>query len=249
MAPAVFINGIITLILLIFLTVIFIILIKKYVQYKNRTILTTGIGLFFLFEAYWAVELAFFWYLFTNSGIPYEVYFIVGYAFIPISMWGLFTLLTDLLYKEKKKIILTFELIYTAIMEPLFFIFLFSPYNRILIGDYTSEITIKFGIFLLIYLFLGIIMLIIGCTIVFLDLRKSNEYELRLKGNLLLLGMLLFIIGMTIDTIVYNTLEPIYEGAISIRILARIFLLFSAIFFYGSFMLPEWMKKLFMKKK
>ena len=92
-------------------------------------------------------------------------------------------------------------------------------------------------------------MLIIGCTIMFLNLRKSNEYEIRLKGNLLLLGMLLFIIGMTIDTIVYNTLEPIYEGAISIRILARISLLFSAIFFYGCFMLPEWMKKLFMKKK
>lgn len=249
MDPVVVINGIITLILLIFLTIIFIVLIKKYVQYKNRTILTTAIGFFFLFEAYWAVEVAFFWYLFTNSGIPYEVYFIIGYAFYPICTGGLLTFLTDFLYKEKKKMIFTFSLIYFAIMETLFFIFLFSPYNRVLIGDYTSEITIKFGIFLLIHLFLMVLMLIIGCTFMFLDLRKSNEYELRLRGNLSLLGMLLFIIGMTIDTVVYNTLEPIYEGAISIRILARVFLLFSAIFFYGSFILPEWMKKLFMKKK
>jgi hypothetical protein len=73
-----------------------------------------------------------------------------------------------------------------------------------------------------------------------LDLLKSEDPEINLKGKLIIIGLLSFLIGAILDASV-----PLNFITLPIT---RFLLILSSIEFYAGFVLPEWSKKAFLKK-
>ena len=70
---------------------------------------------------------------------------------------------------------------------------------------------------------------------------KVDDAEIKLKGTLLILAFISFVLGAI--------LEILSGLSIVILIIARLILISSSFEFYGGFILPEWMKTLFLRKK
>jgi hypothetical protein len=68
---------------------------------------------------------------------------------------------------------------------------------------------------------------------------KSDKPEIRLKGKLLFLAFLSFIIGTTTEII---------NLPLIIIVIGRVILIFSAFAYYCGFMLPRWIKELLLKE-
>ena len=124
------------------------------------------------------------------------------------------------------------------IMELIFFILLFVDPK--LIGEVISPIDADYNLFITIYqFFLVLYMLITGILFGKASL-KVDDAEIRLKGTLLILAFISFVLGAI--------LEILSGLSIVILIIARLILISSSFEFYGGFLLPEWMKKLFLRK-
>ena len=97
--------------------------------------------------------------------------------------------------------------------------------------------TLYFQIF---FIFILISFVFTGIIIAMISMRAEN-LEIKLKGKLLLLAFILFAIGAALDAV--GPLIPLTV------VLTRIILILSAIAFYSGFILPNWMKKLFLKEE
>jgi hypothetical protein len=70
---------------------------------------------------------------------------------------------------------------------------------------------------------------------------KIDNPETRLKGKLLLVAFPSFAVGALLDSMIPTSPLTL--------IILRSILILSAIMFYTAFMLPNWIKKLFIKQK
>ncbi|MFX1357754.1 MAG: hypothetical protein ACFFA8_10755, partial [Promethearchaeota archaeon] len=109
-----------------------------------------------------------------------------------------------------------------------------------LIGQVISPIDADYNLLITLYqFFLVIYMLVTGILFGLASIRDDNP-EIRLKSKLLIIAFVSFVIGAV--------LEILSGISLLIMIIARLILISSSIEFYGGFMLPTWMKKLFLKK-
>jgi hypothetical protein len=135
-------------------------------------------------------------------------------------------------------LILVFAL-FGIFFEIVFFVLL--SINSNLIGYLKGITDVQYGLFIIAYdVPVLIIMLITGILFTRESLKSSDEM-IRLKGKLLLTAFLLFIIGAGMDTSI-----PLNLITLSIY---RTLEVLSAIFFYGGFYLPTWMKDIFFRNK
>jgi len=78
---------------------------------------------------------------------------------------------------------------------------------------------------------------------------KADEREVKLKGKLLRAAFLTFAVAAILDSLLGTIFEDPTDPLLAIMVVAvRILLIFSALEFYGGFLLPRWMKEIFMKK-
>jgi len=89
------------------------------------------------------------------------------------------------------------------------------------------------------FLFSLLILFIITGTMLARESLKSDDPEVKLKGKLLFLAFYSFIIGSILD--IFSS------TSILLLTIARIVLISSAFTFYGGFILPNWMKKIFLR--
>ena len=68
---------------------------------------------------------------------------------------------------------------------------------------------------------------------------KLDDPDMKLKGKLLLVAFPAFSVGALMDAAIPTTAVTL--------VIFRILLIISAFLFYGGFILPDWMKKLFKK--
>ena len=68
---------------------------------------------------------------------------------------------------------------------------------------------------------------------------KSDDKRLKLRGKLIILSFFLVLLSSGFE---------IFFSEIPLFILGRIIVTFSAIFFYGGFILPKWIEKLFLRE-
>ena len=146
---------------------------------------------------------------------------------------------TDFLLTEKRKLILLVSTIIGIIFEVIFYTLLFI--NPVLIGTPNSPVDVSYKFFIIIFLVLFILIIVIsGLLFARLSL-KSDDPEVKLKGKLLVIAFIAFFLGALLDSSIrLNEIGVIF---------VRLILIASAIFWYGGFLLPHWMKKLFLKKK
>ena len=237
--PQEFYNGLTCLIFISISIIVGIKLALKYFENKNRVFLLVGLTWIILVAPWWPPTVSFLIILIFNVGIPNQIYFLIGVPFIPIGLLLWLTAFTDLVYKDKQKIILIIFAIVGVIFEIFFLYFLFTNPSVIVVrfgtveGEYLSFVIIYMLSVLGIFLVTGIIFV--------LQTLKVDDPKVKLKAKFLFAAIISFTIGSAID------------GLTAFNIIAmtiyRAILISSAIEFYFGFFLPQWIEKLFIKQK
>jgi len=232
-----YLQGLFSLIFVIFTVVIGIKIILRYFVYKRREFLLIGLGWIGLASGWIPDSISFLMILFLNTLLSEPVYLIIAFAFLPSFVLCLLIGFTDILATKKQKFwIIVFSII-GAIYELIFWYLLLSPKESA--GTFLSPFQVELHLLLDIFLFIWIMcLLVIGLMFVSKSL-KSDSPEMKMRGNLLLIALIAFITGAFMDTII--PLTPVTV------VVTRLILTASSIIFYMGFVMPKWTKKLLLK--
>jgi hypothetical protein len=237
-----YVNGIFSVILVIIFILVGLRIALRYRVMKESSYLFVGLCWVLMGESWYPSSISFIIALF-NDGlglIPFpEIYFILGTSLLPFALTFWLIAFTELMYKEKQKIVIIICVIGGILFETFLFYFLLT--NPSVIGTVEVPVDANYGLFISVFQILLLIVLIITGTIFARASLKSDNPEHKLKGKLLLIAFWLFFIGAIFD--VLSTLNFLF------LILGRTMLFFSSVFFYYGFIFPEWMKNRFIKQK
>lgn len=231
--------GIITLIYIAVTLFVGLKIIAKYIEIKEKIFLYAGISYFGSAIPWMGVALNFISVLFFNTIPPMEIHFLVHGAIIPFTQWLWIVVnlkLSNVKLKLQKKInvicliiAIVFDIVYISIIFT----------DTTILGTLINEIQVDYAPFSEIYLLImAIIMISIGFSLGFRSLRADKK-RVRLKGKLIIYSFILASFAFVLE---------IFVPVIAIIILARIIVMFTAILFYGGFVLPKWMENLFLKE-
>lgn len=232
-------NGTFSLIFVIISLLIGSLILLKYFRYKEKIYFLVGATWIFISEPWWPSSLSFLVSLSNGVGLPQEIYFLIGNILVPLAIALWLLAFTEFLFTEKRKLILLIFSIIGIIFEIIFFVLL--SINPKLIGTLNPPVDVSYNFFIMIFLLIFILIVVItGLLFAHLSL-KSDDPEVKLKGKLLVIAYIAFFIGALLD----SSIRLNEVGVIFVRLI----LIASAIFWYGGFLLPHWMKKLFLKQK
>ena len=95
-----------------------------------------------------------------------------------------------------------------------------------------------------------LIMLITGVIFAQKSVKVENR-EIKLKGNKLLRGAFItFTVAAVLDSLLGTIFEDPTDPLLAVTVVfVRILLIVSALEFYGGFLLPRWMKEIFLKSE
>ena len=174
----------------------------------------------------------------AGKALSLEQYLFASLFFQSITIIFWMWTMTELMYKDKQKIILgiyviieiIFEiyLLYYLVNDPLVIgVFIDPPLDINYVG-----LTMLHAIFLLITVGVSLLLFIRESLLI-------EEPEIKLKAKFLLIGIISFIIGSILDGYVSVNIAAVF--------IVRILLISSAIEFYIGWNLPESIKKRFIK--
>ena len=232
-----FVNGLSSLILVVIFITVGISIALRYRKTKERTYILFGITWMGVVEAYIAVSVSFIVALFNGVGLPLQIYFLIGMSAYPITTVIWITAFTDILYKEKQKIIQLIFVVIGIVYEVIFFYFLFTAPS--LIGTLLSPVDAEFGIITRSYIYFCVVVILISGLMLAVASMKSENKEHKLRGIFLLLTLITFVFGAIFDALDVN---------IVIITIVRLIMITSAIEFYIAFVMPKWAKRLFLKE-
>ena len=225
---------------LIFVAVVIFISIHFFIRYKrylDRNLLYIGIA-WIVFSFLWlpdAINLILI--ILFDTYLSLELYYIFVLGFLPLSCGFWMLVMTNLMYKNNQKIILLIFFIIYGILETIFLIMLFSDANSV--GTYTSPFDVESKLFGQLYLLITLVTFEVTGLLLARQSLRSEEPHIKLKGKFLLYAFICFAIGGLIE---------IFTPAIELTVaLGRSITILSAIFFYIGFVLPDFIKKRFIK--
>lgn len=236
LTPFDILNGSLSIVMVLIISSVGLTLIFKYLKYKSKPLLYMGIALILLCEPWFTHALALILILTTGEGLSPEIFFITAYILIPWALLAWMIVITELLNIKKSKLILSIYVLFGIIFTIVFFVLIYT--NIELIGELYTPIDMDNGPFSTGYLLIVLINIFITGYLFFRESRKSQDPEIRLKGTLFFVAIISFVIGSILDTFALN---------IVLLIIVRLALILASIGVYGAFILPNWMKKLFLK--
>jgi hypothetical protein len=236
--PLDYLNGTLSIIIVTTNIIVGVNIASKYFRYKQREFLLIGAFWMGIACPWYPSSISFLVALATDEGLGIHMYLLFGDVSIPLLIFLWLAGITDLMYKDKQKIILILITIYGVVFEIIFFYLLVTDYT--LLGELQGVVDIQYKSFLTFYILSIFIILLITGMLFGLDLLKSEDPEINLKGKLIIIGLLSFLIGAILDASV-----PLNFITLPIT---RFLLILSSIEFYAGFVLPEWSKKAFLKK-
>ena len=238
--PAEILSGIFSIIWVAISTFVGLKIAAKYFEVKQRVFLLVGITWCLICSPWWGSAVGFIYAAATDTWLPREIYFSLTVVPIAPALIIWLTAFTDLIAKEMQKLILLLAILFGAIMEVVYFALLVI--NVDLIGTLKSPVDSDFEIVPIELYLLSVIIIVLLTGIQFArhSLRSDNK-EIKLKGKLLIIAYICFSVGALLDSAI-----PLTEITVPIT---RGILIFSAICFYGGFILPRWMKKLLIKNR
>lgn len=231
-------NGTFSLVFVIVSLIVGLFIASKYFQVKNRTLLLVGITWIGLTTPWLPSTIAFLVYLITNTSISSTVYFTIGNIASPLILVIWILAFTDLKFKNRQKILVIIYSVLGVAYE--IYLVYFLIVEPAVIGELTGifDVTYK-GVVLVFALFIVINMLITGVLFGQESLR-SKDPTVRLKGKFLIIAFISWCIGAIMDAAL-----PLNIITLTI---ARIILITSALEFYIGFILPKFVKELFIKE-
>ena len=242
--PIDYVNGISSLIYVSVSLLVGIIIMSKYLEYKQRAFLFVGLTWIGITEPWIPSSLSFLVALFTGTrGLNLSTYVLIGNIFVPLVLLCWLAAFTDLMYEGKKKSVLIIYAIIGVIFEAVFFLQFFSQPELIGVFHYEStqlNIDIDYQFFVLGYLLFVIATMLITGVLFSRKSLKSNDPVIKLKGKLLFFAFLCWTIGAILDSSI-----PLNIVTLPVT---RLILVLSSLLFYAGFMLPQWVKQLFIKE-
>lgn len=232
-----YVQGGFSLIFVIISILIGVIFIMKYFQYENLQLLLVGLTWIGLASPWFPDSINFILVFFTTP-LPLRLNLIIGNSFLPVVAIIWVKAFTDLLYKDKQKILLIIFFIIGIIFEIYFIISLiFAPS---LIGSFpVSPFQIVYHPVFEIFLLVFILVFMITGILFGRESLKSEEKEINLKGKFLIIAFISFAIGAILDSIIPREAYLV--------IITRLILISASLEFYFGFMPPEWLKNFFIK--
>lgn len=241
LSPLDVLNGTFNLIVVSVAFVLGLIILSKYFKNKNKNFIFSGITLMFISTGWWGTSASFLVALFlTNDGLPLEVILLLNFVPLPIGLFAWMMFYTNLLAKDKKKLLFGFITIVTSIFYVLWLSLLFTDVD--LVAEKISPVdTAGTNWTLLIYIIIYIILFVYTGMKFSLETMKTDNIETKTKGKFLLFAFPTFAAGAFLDASMPTA--PIT------LIIFRSLLLTSIIAFYCGFLLPEWLKRLIVREK
>ncbi len=231
-------NGIFSNIIIVIYALVGLRIALRYRELKDITYLLVGCTWILLAEPWYGSAISFIVALFNNGeGISFETYFLVAITLLPITSIIWIAAFSKLLYGEIKKKLFGFFFIFEAVFEIVFLYIFFT--NSSQLGELVTPVNADYSSLVLIYILISLIIVFVTGMLIARASLKSNNPEHILRGKLLLIAFLLYVGGAFLDSSVDFTAVTI--------LIPRLIILASAFCFYASFVLPKWIKKLFLK--
>jgi len=237
--PIEYLNGSLSLACVIVSIIVGLTIISRYPKYKQVNLILVGITWICLFSPWWPSTISFLVALITGKGLTPTMYFFIGFFVSPFILTIWIVAFTSFKFKKYQKLIVGIYLIIGIAFEIYLLFTLFVVNDPAQIGTLTGVCDTSYrGIAMYYSIFIVITMLVTG--ILFgLASRKSENPEIKLKGTFLILAFVSWGVGALLDAAL-----PL--DVISLTI-ARIILISSALEFYCGFLLPNIVKKIFLK--
>ncbi|MFO7794656.1 MAG: hypothetical protein ACQERB_01030 [Promethearchaeati archaeon] len=248
------VQGTFSLLFVIISLIIGITILFKYFKFKSKIFILMGLSWIGLASPWFPDSISFLIMLFGGSSIPIDLYLLIGNVLLPFFLLIWIWAFSELLYKDKQKLLLAIFLILAIIFEATFFL-LYNIDIETYLGEYQRVFQIEFKEFLTLYLVGFVIILLITGVLFARNSLKSENPEVKVKGKFLMAAFISFCIGALLDAITGLIFTDILgllltSPVISIFVgVVRSILILSAIEFYIGFILPPFVKKIFQKKE
>lgn len=238
--PELMILGIVTLIYVAITFFLGIKIIAKYFEVNEKLFLYVGLSILGLATPWSGVAANFISIVLFDVTIPMELYFLLHGTYIPISSfsWLVSCLILLRVKPTTRKRITIIGGLLSAIVECLYLIIIFT--DTTILGTPINKIQVDYAPFSELYLLVALIVMTVLGFLISAKAMKLEERELKLKGRLLFCAQVLFL---------FTALLEIVTPSIIILIFARILVMVCAILYYGGFVLPKWMERVFLKQK
>jgi len=231
-------NGLLSLILVSISIIVGLTIAFKYFKYRERVFLFVGFTWIGIFAPWMPSAITLILYLTTGQELGLQLYLLIGNVSAPVVVIIWVAALCDLLKLINKKLVLITFIILGVILEIFFFYFLIT--NPTMIGILKGPIDIEYKAFGYVFIAYLLIILITTFTTFGIKSIKSDKPDIKLKGIFFLIASYSFFIGSIMDAFL-----PLNIVTLTI---ARFILASSAIEFYIAFVLPKFVKKVFLKE-
>lgn len=240
------VNGITALLWVISGILVGMLLIVKYLKYKDKTLLLVGTCIIILPSPWWSAAFGYVLALFGIylENISYGI-MLLGPLTIDIFIW--LYVVSDALYKEKQKLIMLLIGIYVIISEILIISLSFLNVNDYIMVR-MGLIDIRFQLPLMVMNLILSTIFIITFILYALPVFRSEDPETHLKGKLAFWFLILFMIGNVMDAIIpwdliSNDAQISFMIESSVALIARITLIVAIFCLYNVFVLLKVVKK------
>ncbi len=215
------------------------IMIRKYIRYRERTLLLMSLTMMFVGQPWWPYAIDVILILTTGEYLSIQQHVLIGHTLQPFAILLWMFVMSELLWKNKQKLITIITAIFSTIYETVVLYTIFIDPSRFVIEESTLDYT-YLSLFLLCQL-ISLIVVIITGILFFLGSRKSPQPDIRLKGILFIISVLSYTTAAIIDSALTLTLILLF--------IVRILLVSSSIEIYMAFAMPKWVRKLFLKEE
>jgi len=228
-----FISGLNALLISIVGLVIGILILLKYRKYKSKLFLFWGFAWCGFYQPWWGTATSFIYALITGYTIPDQLYMFLSTFFIPFFMIVWLYGLTEMILKDKRKLLI---IIYSIIMVSYdIFLIVGLIFNPKLIGS-SIEFNTDYEIIPTVYLLFINFSIVISGFLFARDSRKSSNKETRMKSIFLIFAFFTYLTGSIGDVIVSSN--------IILQALIRTYIMIGSISFYIGMFMPKFVKKL-----
>jgi len=238
LAPNDIINGTLALIFVGISVIVGLNFFFKYKKYKQNTLVYVGLTWIVMSEPWMGHSISFLFALFTGNGLSIQAIYFISATFIPIGLTAWLAAFKKFLAIDKKNIIIIIAIIGQVIFEVVFLYLLFTNPSMIALERSATD-SINQPFILAYFLVVLLIFLITGMIFARKAI-KSDKLDIKLKGKILFMAIIFYVVGGVWDGVFVS------EG--SLLIVSRIVLALSAVLFYYGFILPNWIKKIFIKE-
>jgi hypothetical protein len=211
---------------------------SKYFKVKNKTYIWWAIGVLGMGLPWAGGGFSFLLIILTNVPLTLQQYLSASLICTAITLFFWMWTITELKYKGKQKIILGIYALIGILFETYLILNLLT--NPLVIGIFIDPpldityvgLTMLYSMFALATIAISLF-LFVGSSL------KSDQADIRLKAKFNLIGMISYVIGAVFDAYLSVIILAIF--------IVRILLISSAIEIYIGWVMPESVKKLFIK--